>query len=70
MLIKEEFDKKSTFFLAALRNMRDLGSLTRDRTCAPLQWKHRVLNTGPPGKSPEKHLTKLTTVGMTSSEMK
>ena len=31
--------------------MWDLSSLTRDRTCSPLQWKHRVLTTGPLGKS-------------------
>ena len=29
-----------------------LSSLTRDRTCAPLQWKDGVLTTGPSGRSP------------------
>ena len=40
------------FFLAVPRSMQDLSSLTRDGTRAPLQWKHRVLTTGPPGNSP------------------
>ena len=31
--------------------MRYLSSPTRDRTRTPLQWKHRVLATGLPGKS-------------------
>ena len=35
----------------SLCSMQDLGSLTRDQTCAPVQWKRRVLTTGPPGKS-------------------
>ena len=39
------------FFLAAPCCMRDLSSLTRGGTHAPLQWKRRVLTTGPPGKS-------------------
>ena len=39
------------FFCAALHSMRDPSSPTRDRTCVPLHWKHRVLTTGPPGKS-------------------
>ena len=30
--------------------MWDLNSQTRDRSHAPLQWKHRVLTTGPSGK--------------------
>ena len=29
----------------------DLSSLTRNRTCALLQWECRVLTTGPPEKS-------------------
>ena len=39
------------FFLAMLRSLQDLSSLTRNQTHAPLQWKHRVLTTGLPGKS-------------------
>ena len=31
--------------------MWNLSSPTRDRTRVPLQWKHGVLTTGPPGKS-------------------
>ena len=31
--------------------MWDLSFSTRDWTHAPLQWKHRILTTGPPGKS-------------------
>ena len=38
-------------FLAALCGMWCVDSLTRDQTCAPLQWKCRVLTTGLPGKS-------------------
>ena len=38
-------------FLVALCGMWDVDSLTRDQTCAPLQWKRRVLTTGLPGKS-------------------
>ena len=34
-----------------LNGMEDLSSLSRDRTCAPLQWKHGVLTIGLPGKS-------------------
>ena len=29
---------------------------TRDRTLTPLQWKHAVLTTGLPGKSPERSI--------------
>ena len=36
--------------LAVPHSMWDLSSLTRDRTCTPLKWKHRVLTTGPPGE--------------------
>ena len=36
--------------------MQDLSSLIRDGTYAPLQWKFRVLTTGPPGKSPQREL--------------
>ena len=39
------------FFFATPWGMQHLGSLTRDWTCA-LQWKHRVLTTAPPEKSP------------------
>ena len=39
------------FYLVSLPGMWDLSSLTRDWTCAPLQWKYRVLTPGPPGKS-------------------
>lgn len=38
-------------FLAKPRSRQNLGSLTRNRTYAPLKWKHRVLATGLPGKS-------------------
>ena len=38
--------------------MQDLSSPTRDQTHAPLQWKHRVLTIGPPGKSQLKELLK------------
>ena len=34
------------FILAAPLGMRDLSSLTRDQTCAPLQWKCGALTTG------------------------
>ena len=40
------------FCLAAPGGMWDLSSPTRDRTQAPLQWKCKVLTTGPPRKSP------------------
>ena len=36
-------------FLAIPHGLRDLSSPTRDRTHAPLQWKHRVLTTGHQG---------------------
>ena len=39
------------FFLSPPNGMWDLSYLTRDRTCSPLQWKCRVLTTGPLGKS-------------------
>ena len=41
-----------SYLLAAPGGMWDLGSLTKDGTCAPLHWWHRVLTTGPPGKPP------------------
>ena len=41
-------------FLTVLHGMWDLTSPTRDRT---LQWKHRILITGPPGKSQGLDLT-------------
>ena len=44
-----DFIKK---MLAVLCVVRDLNSLARDQTHTPLQWKCRVLTTGPPGKSP------------------
>ena len=37
--------------LAALCNLRDLSSPTRNGTPCPLHWKYRVLTTGPPGTS-------------------
>ena len=40
-------------FLAAMHGMWDLSSETWDQIHAPLQWKYRILTTGPPGKSPE-----------------
>ena len=39
------------YFLAMSQGIWDLSSLTRDQTCNPLHWKHRVLTTGLPGKS-------------------
>ena len=38
-------------YLATPHGMQGLSSSTGDGTCAPLQWKHRVLTTGRPGKS-------------------
>ena len=38
--------------VAALHYMCDLSSLNRDQTHAPLQWKHGILATGPPGNAP------------------
>ena len=32
-------------------SLQDLSSLTSDQNCAPLQWKHRVLNSGLPRNS-------------------
>ena len=40
------------FFLAVSCSMQDLSFLTRDQTCAPMQWKRAVLTNRPPGKSP------------------
>ena len=37
--------------LVVALSLQDLNSPSRDRTCT-LKWKHRVLTTGPPGKSP------------------
>ena len=45
--------KKEKVFLAALHGMWDPSSLTRDWTCAPLQWKHGDLASRLPGKSQE-----------------
>ena len=42
-------------FLATLCGMTDLSSPIRGRTYAPLQWKYRVLTSGPPGKSLTHH---------------
>jgi len=39
------------FFFATLCGFWDLSSPTRGQTCAPLQWKHGVLDTGLPGNS-------------------
>ena len=39
------------FFLTP--GMQGLSSLIGDQNLAPLQWKHGVLTTGLPGKSPE-----------------
>ena len=40
------------FYLSEPHGMRDRNSLTRGQNPCPLQWKHRVLTTGQPGKSP------------------
>ena len=47
------FFKDIYLFLATLCGMWDFSSLTRDRIWGPLQWRHRVLTTGSPGKSPD-----------------
>ena len=47
----EIFPKLTSYLLAEPRGMWDLSSLTRDWTHAPLQWKCRILTTGPPGDS-------------------
>ena len=41
------------FFPPTLSSLRDLSSPTRDQIQCPLhgEWEHRVLTTGPPGKS-------------------
>ena len=39
------------FFLATPLSLQNLSSLTRNWTCTPLQWKHRVPITGPPENS-------------------
>ena len=39
------------FFLAALYDMWEFSSSARELNPCPLQWKHRILTTGPPGKS-------------------
>ena len=44
------------YFLAALLSMWDLSSPTRDGTCAPLQWKQRILTTGLPAAAAAKSL--------------
>ena len=43
------FKRKKTF-LARLRGMWDLSSLTQGSNLCPLQWKRGVLITEPPGK--------------------
>ena len=45
--------------LAALHRMCDLSSLNRDQTHTPLQWKHVILTTGPPGNAPSNVLVYL-----------
>ena len=40
------------YFLAEPRGMQDLSLLTKDQSHTLLWWKHSVLTTGPPGKSP------------------
>lgn len=49
---------KVFIFLAALDFSCGVGSssLTRDRARQPLHWKHGALATGPPWKSPQRHL--------------
>ena len=44
-----------------LCDMQDLSSLTRDQTHAPLQQKHRILTTGPPGNFQELIIINITT---------
>ena len=44
-------------FIDWLRGMQELSSLTKDQS--PLQWKCRVLVTGPPGKSLKEVVFKL-----------
>ena len=48
-----------SFLLAMPCCMRDLSSLTRDRTHAPLCWGHGVLTTGSPGKSHKRHASNI-----------
>ena len=41
------------FFLATSHRLWDLSSPTRDQIHVPLHWKHEVLTTQQPGKSPK-----------------
>ena len=53
--IKKERERKKVFiifFLATSHDMQDLTSPSRESNPSPLQWKCRVLTTGPPGKPP------------------
>ena len=45
------YNHHSFYILVAGHCMWDLSSPTRDWTCSPLWWKHRVLTPGTPGKS-------------------
>ena len=45
------FFKLNKFLLAASCSMRDPSSPTRDGTCVPMPWKHRVLTNELPEKS-------------------
>ena len=50
---------KSCFaFLAVLRGTWDLSFPTKRSNPCPLQWKHRILTTGPPGKSSKVYFLK------------
>ena len=53
---REGFQMKMVF-IDWLRGMQELSSLTKDQS--PLQWKCRVLVTGPPGKSLKEVVFKL-----------
>ena len=44
-------------FLAELNGIWDHSSLTRGQNHTPPQWQHRILTTGPPGKSQEGHFS-------------
>ena len=50
------FSDSSFYFIYLtfwLEDMRNLSSLTRNGICTCLQWKYRVLTTGPQGKFPD-----------------
>jgi hypothetical protein len=51
LLLKGFILLKRKNFLAAPHGLQDLSSPTRNWTRAPVQWKCRVLTTGPPGNS-------------------